>query len=175
MSSTHLAFISMPGGMEWLIILLVALLLFGKNLPKVMRELGRSVRTFKEGMGLEDPAGPFSPYPRNSGSAQPLSRHEPIDQDLDNLILPNNLPDHTKAGDPLADRSPAASPLASSPPPVPPDDAFAAAAGAGLPTAAERPRPLEIDPSHGPADVAQGPAPDDSDDPSPGETDARSS
>ena len=38
-----LPFITMPGGIEWLLILLVALLVFGKNLPKVVRDLGKSV------------------------------------------------------------------------------------------------------------------------------------
>jgi sec-independent protein translocase protein TatA len=40
----------MPGGTEWIIILVVALLLFGRRLPEVMRGLGRSVTEFKKGM-----------------------------------------------------------------------------------------------------------------------------
>ena len=35
---------SMPGGWEWLIILIVALLIFGKRLPEVMKSLGRGYR-----------------------------------------------------------------------------------------------------------------------------------
>ncbi len=35
---------------EWLVILLVALLLFGRRLPDVMRGLGSSVKEFKKGM-----------------------------------------------------------------------------------------------------------------------------
>ena len=52
---TSLAFISMPQGMEWIIIGGVALLIFGRNLPQVGRSLGRSIIEFKKGLkGLED-------------------------------------------------------------------------------------------------------------------------
>jgi sec-independent protein translocase protein TatA len=40
----------LPGGMEWLVILFVLLLLFGAKLPSVMRNLGGSVKEFKKGM-----------------------------------------------------------------------------------------------------------------------------
>lgn len=54
--SLPLAFMGLPGGAEWIIILVVALLIFGKNLPSVMNSLGRSVTEFKKGMaGIEDP------------------------------------------------------------------------------------------------------------------------
>jgi sec-independent protein translocase protein TatA len=39
----------------WLVIGLVAVLLFGRRLPEVARSLGKSLTSFKEGMrGLED-------------------------------------------------------------------------------------------------------------------------
>jgi len=41
---------SMPGGWEWLIILIVALLIFGKRLPEVMKSLGRGIVEFKKGV-----------------------------------------------------------------------------------------------------------------------------
>ncbi len=56
----------MPGGMEWLIVLVIALLLFGKRLPDIMRSLGGSVREFKKGMDVDSPTaqpGPTSPPP----------------------------------------------------------------------------------------------------------------
>lgn len=39
-----------PGGWEWFIILLIALLLFGPRLPMAMRSLGKSAREFKKGL-----------------------------------------------------------------------------------------------------------------------------
>jgi sec-independent protein translocase protein TatA len=45
----------MPGGMEWIIILIVALLIFGKRLPEVMKSLGKGIVEFKKGVkGVED-------------------------------------------------------------------------------------------------------------------------
>ena len=40
----------LPGGVEWLIILVVALLIFGSRLPSVMRSMGRSINEFKRGL-----------------------------------------------------------------------------------------------------------------------------
>jgi len=38
------------GGPEWIIILIVALLLFGRRLPEVMRSMGQGIRQFKKGL-----------------------------------------------------------------------------------------------------------------------------
>ncbi|MCU0917676.1 MAG: twin-arginine translocase TatA/TatE family subunit [Planctomycetes bacterium] len=45
-----LAFLPMPGHWEWLIILFVALLLFGKRLPDLARSVGKSLTEFKKGI-----------------------------------------------------------------------------------------------------------------------------
>ena len=42
-----LLFLSLPGGMEWVIILFVVLLLFGgKKIPELMRGIGKGIREF---------------------------------------------------------------------------------------------------------------------------------
>lgn len=45
-----LAFFSMPGGMEWVVIGLIALLLFGKRLPGVAKSLGQALHEFRTGL-----------------------------------------------------------------------------------------------------------------------------
>lgn len=42
-------FLAMPGGMEWIFILLAVLLLFGgKKIPELMKAIGKGVRDFKD-------------------------------------------------------------------------------------------------------------------------------
>ena len=63
----------MTGHWEWIIILIVALLLFGRRLPEVMRSMGKGVSEFKKGLrdveddivkaGDEQPEGEEPPAP----------------------------------------------------------------------------------------------------------------
>jgi sec-independent protein translocase protein TatA len=46
---------------ELIVILIIALLVFGKRLPEVMRSLGQSVNAFKQGVSDVDPAAPPPP------------------------------------------------------------------------------------------------------------------
>lgn len=66
--------IGMPGGWEWIVILVVILLLFGgSRLPQLAKSLGQSKRAFKEGLDdadeearLEKPRSASAPLPASS-------------------------------------------------------------------------------------------------------------
>ena len=49
LSAQNLLFISMPGGSEWLLIVLAVLILFGgRKIPEFMRDIGRGIREFND-------------------------------------------------------------------------------------------------------------------------------
>jgi len=72
-----------PSGWELLVVLIIALLLFGKRLPDVARSLGKGIVEFKKGVkGIEDdverdhpepPRGQLHSTSAPSGSQEPRS------------------------------------------------------------------------------------------------------
>jgi sec-independent protein translocase protein TatA len=45
----------LPGGMEWIIVLLIVLLLFGPGrIGKIAGELGKSIKAFRDGLSGEE-------------------------------------------------------------------------------------------------------------------------
>ena len=56
----------MPGGWEWLIILVVALLIFGNRIPGLARSLGSGITEFKAGL-REGDKKPSDSEPKESG------------------------------------------------------------------------------------------------------------
>ena len=48
-SNALLAF-GLPGGWEWIVLLVIGLLLFGRRLPEVGRSIGQGIKEFKKGL-----------------------------------------------------------------------------------------------------------------------------
>lgn len=74
-SSETLAIFGLPGGAEWIVILIIGLLIFGRRLPDVGRSLGQSIVEFKKGLkNVSDEVEQASNQP-NRGPQQITDRH----------------------------------------------------------------------------------------------------
>ena len=51
------AFVSLPGGYEWIVIGALGLLFFGKRLPAAARGIGQGILEFKRGLKGAEPDG----------------------------------------------------------------------------------------------------------------------
>lgn len=61
----------MPGGSEWLVILLIVMVVFGgKKVPEFMEGLGKGVRSFKKALEAPD-------APREPKAAEPKAAETP--------------------------------------------------------------------------------------------------
>lgn len=72
-----------PGGPEWIVLLVLGLLIFGKRLPDVGRSIGRGIVEFKRGIkGIEDDIDDESDRPRKSDQLPERERRDlPTDDD----------------------------------------------------------------------------------------------
>ena len=81
-STTVLAW-GMPGGSEWIVLLVIGLLIFGRRLPEVGRSLGKGIVEFKRGVkGLDEEINTASsetpPKQMDHSATESLTdRHDP--------------------------------------------------------------------------------------------------
>lgn len=70
-------FVGTPGPFELLIIGMIALLLFGKRLPEVARNLGKGIVEFKKGVrGIEDEVETATYQTASTSNPRPAASHE---------------------------------------------------------------------------------------------------
>ncbi len=63
--------VGIPGGWEWIIILLVVLIFFGNRIPGMARSLGSGINEFKTGLREgQDGGGKSDPEKLGDGSAK---------------------------------------------------------------------------------------------------------
>lgn len=91
-----------PSGGELLVVLIVALLLFGRDLPKVMQNIGKGVRQFQSGLrGMESEVNratystsSYKSSATESTSTRPIPEEEEDEDDFDvpKFVPPTSAP-----------------------------------------------------------------------------------
>ena len=99
-----LAFIGPIGGTEMIVILVVALLIFGRRLPEVGKSLGKGIVEFKKGIqGIEDDLDHASTAAKsNDAAGKPDAPTEParLDSPKQPVDVAENQPTHASAEKP---------------------------------------------------------------------------
>lgn len=82
MDMVPLAFLGNIGPWQWLIILFIALLIFGRRLPEMMRGMGQGVREFRKGLDsdAEADAKTDAEEPRRVGRVEDSPQSPPEGQ-----------------------------------------------------------------------------------------------
>ena len=96
------AIIGLESGVHWIIILVVALLLFGRRLPEIMRGLGGSIREFKK--GIDEGGGSLDGQHSNPDGA--MSRQAPQPPPNVTAPAPHQPVDERAKTAPLAEEPP---------------------------------------------------------------------
>jgi sec-independent protein translocase protein TatA len=87
LASQVLGFIGNFGMMEWAVILVIALLLFGRRLPEVGKSLGTGIREFKKGLKEteEDARRDVSRESSSSNQRGSLPQHDDLNSRAANV------------------------------------------------------------------------------------------
>jgi len=95
-----IAFIGNLGPFEMLLVAGIALLLFGKNLPKVARDAGKAIVEFKKGMaGIEHSVDEavYSSKSESSNTARPAPPEERVEVTAPKFEPPTSEPTPTES------------------------------------------------------------------------------
>jgi sec-independent protein translocase protein TatA len=89
-----IAFIGNLGPFEMLLVAGIALLLFGKNLPKVARDAGKAIVEFKRGMAGIEHSVDDAVYskPESSNSSRPAPPEEKVESTAPKFEPPTSEP-----------------------------------------------------------------------------------